>query len=226
MIIFNLLANGKQPVITTKLEAVYNVLRENIVSGQLEPGTRLIIKKIAQDLGVSEIPVREAIRMLEAQGLVSMTPHAGAQVATFDIDDIREVTDIRSLLEGYAARTALPFIDQKAIAELEECIEEMVKCVEAGDNVNFGVLNRKFHQKIYEHSPYKRLYKMIYEMWDGSERTRAVFSLSKRRPQESIREHEAILKAIKEQDEDSVERLIREHRQRVGSILIEYLEQK
>ncbi|MDT8903465.1 GntR family transcriptional regulator [Anaeroselena agilis] len=226
MKIFDLLANGKQPVITTKLEAVYNVLRENIVSGKLEPGTRLIIKKIAQDLGVSEIPVREAIRMLEAQNLVTMTPHAGAQVATFDLDDIREVTDIRSLLEGYAARTAIPFIGDEAIADLEMCIEEMERCIHTEDNVNFGILNRKFHQKIYEHSPLKRLYRMIYEMWDGSERTRAVFSLSKRRPQESVQEHKAILKAIKEHDGDTVEKLIRDHRQRVGSILIDHLKKK
>jgi DNA-binding GntR family transcriptional regulator len=199
------------------------VLRENIVSGNLEPGTRLIIKKIAQDLGVSEIPVREAIRMLEAQGLVTMTPHAGAQVATFDIDDIREVTAIRSLLEGYAARSAIPFIDDADIREFEDYIDEMKRYVEIGDNTNFGILNRKFHQKLYEKSPYKRMYRMIYEIWDGSERTRAVFSLSKKRPQESIREHQAIISALKEKDGDKVERLVREHRQRVGSILIEHL---
>lgn len=215
--------NNKEQFVTTKLEVVYNVLRENIVNGNLEPGTRLVIKKIAQDLGVSEIPVREAIRMLEAQGLVTMTPHTGAQVSKFNVDDIQEIVAVRGLLEGYAARTAIPFIEGAVLTELNTCLAAMKKCVEEGNLSEFGSLNRQFHQLIYDQSPIKRLNKMISELWDGSERTRAVFGISKQRPQESLKEHQGILAAILEGNGDKVERLVREHRRKIGEIIINHL---
>lgn len=161
------LSNSSQ-FITTKLEIVFNVLRENIVNGNLEPGTRLILKTIANDLGVSEIPVREAIRMLEAQGLVTMTPHAGAQVSKFNVNDIREIAEIRGLLEGYAIRTAIPFIKGEVLSTLNAIIDEMRRFIEGAENIDYAALNRKFHQTIYEQSPSPRLRKMIAEVWDGS----------------------------------------------------------
>lgn len=127
--------------------------------------------------------------MLEAQGLLTITPHAGAEVTKFNAEDIEEIFNIRGLLEGYAARTALPFITPQVIADLNNCLDEMRQCVKKGDSAAFGILNREFHRKIYALSPYKRLYKMLFEMWDGTERTRAVFSFAKSRPQESLQEH-------------------------------------
>ena len=218
--ISELIINNKEQIVTTKLEIVYNVLRENILSGNLEPGTRLIITKIAQELGVSEIPVREAIRSLEAQGLVTMTPHTGAQVAKFDAKDVEEAMEVRSILEGYAARTAMPYITKDIINQLKECTNQMKQRANEGDFGEFGILNRRFHQIICELTPNKRLYKMIINMLNEFERTRAVFGLSKKRSQDSINEHEAILEAIAEKNADKVEFLIREHRQRVGNVLV------
>lgn len=217
--ISQLLIHNKEQVVTTKLEIVYNVLRENIISGNLEPGTKLVIKRIAQELGVSEIPVREAIRSLEAQGLVTMTPHSGAQVAKLNAEDVEEIMEIRSILEGYAARTAIPHVTNEVVEQLRKCIEEMQKCVDEGDFVEFGVLNRKFHQIIYKLTPNKRLYKMINDLLNEFERTRSVFGLSKKRSEDSIREHKAILEAICQENGDMLELSIREHRQRVGQIL-------
>lgn len=210
---------NKDQVVTTKLELVYNVLRENIMSGNLEPGKRLVIKKIAQELGVSEIPVREAIRSLEAQGLVTMAPHAGAQVAKFNAHDVEEIMELRSILEGYAARTAIPNITGEVLAQLKDYLNQMKKRADEGDFVEFGVLNRKFHQIIYELTPNKRLYRMITDILNEFERTRSVFGLSKKRSEDSLKEHTAILEALVEGDGDRVERLIREHRQAVGHIL-------
>ncbi|MDX9871027.1 MAG: GntR family transcriptional regulator [Clostridia bacterium] len=220
-----ILFSGKDQFVTTKLEIVFNVLKENILNGNLQPGARLIIKKIAQELGVSEIPVREAIRMLESQGLVTITPHAGAEVVTFDIEDIEEIFNVRGLLEGYAARTALPFITDEIIAELNTCLEEMRQCIKMGDIAAFGVLNREFHRKIYILSPYKRLYRMLFDLWDGAERTRAVFSYAKSRPQESLKEHEEIIKVLMEGDGDKVEQLFRKHKERVGKVFVESIKQ-
>lgn len=217
--------NGKDQYVTTKLEVVFNVLKENILSGNLQPGARLVFKKIAQELGVSEIPVREAIRMLEAQGLVTIKPHTGAEVVRFDIEDIEEIFNIRGLLEGYAARTALPYITEEVIAELYNCLEEMRECLRKNDTVAFGLLNREFHKKIYVHSPYKRLYRMLFDLWDGAERTRAVFSYAKSRPQESLKEHEEIINVLKEGNAEKIEKIVRKHKERVGKVFIESIKQ-
>ncbi|MCR4442756.1 MAG: GntR family transcriptional regulator [Peptococcaceae bacterium] len=214
---------NKEQFITTKIEAVYNVLRENIVNGNLKPGTRLVLKKIAGDLGVSEIPVREAIRMLEAQGLVTITPHTGAQVSTFSAEDAEEIFNIRSVLEGYAAKTALPNLTPEVMERLNGVIAEMRECIKEGDAVRYGLLNRDFHRLLYQCSPYKRLYKMIFEMWDGSERTRAVFAFDRERPENSLREHEDIMRALEEGDGEKVEQIVRKHKQKAGEAFVRYL---
>ena len=218
-----LMFNRKEQVVTTKLEVVYNVLRDNIVSGNLAPGTRLVLKKIAQDLGVSEIPVREAIRMLEVQNFVTMTPHSGAQVIKFDAEVIREIYAIRGVIEGFAARTAIPFINGKVLDDINKCLDRMNKALEAGNVKEFGELNHQFHELIYQQSPISRLKKMIADIWDGTEKTRTVFRLSNDRPREALQEHYELLDAIVNKDGDKVEQLMREHRQHVAAILIDHL---
>lgn len=216
---------NKEQVAITKLEVVYNVLRDNIVSGNLAPGTRLIISKIAKDLGVSEIPVREAIRMLEVQNFVTMTPHSGAQVVKFDVEVVREIYAIRGMLEGFAARTAMPFIKGKVLEDVNKCLDRMSKALEEDNVKKYGELNRQFHELIYQQSPIRRLKKMIDDVWDGSERTRVVFRLSNDRPKESLQEHYELVDAIVKNDGDRVEKLMRDHRQRVAAILIDHLSQ-
>lgn len=215
------LSNVDQPI-TTKLEVVYNVLRENIVNGNLKPGTRLIIRRIAQDLGVSEIPVREAIRSLEAQGLVTMTPHSGAQVTKLDEDDIKEIMEVRSILEGYAARLAVP-LSPEILDRLRVCMNEMRECVARGEYAQFGIINRKFHKIIYEQAANKRLKKLLNEMFNESERSRAVFGLSQKRSEQALKEHEAIMATLISGDGEKVEELIRIHRQRASQELINCL---
>lgn len=212
-----------EQMITTKLEAVYNILRENIVNGNLKPGDRLIIRKIAQELGVSEIPVREAIRSLEAQGLVTMIPHTGAHVSMLDKNNIREIIETRSILEGYAARSAIPLSDAAA-GELKKCIRDMQKCVKKGDFAHFGVLNAHFHRTLCTQVGNKRIQKMIDALIGEYERTRAVFGLSQERLQKSLGEHEGILEALLAKDREKTEQLVRAHRNRAGDALLATLE--
>lgn len=208
--------------ITTKLEVVYNVLRENILNGNLKPGERLIIRRIAQELGVSEIPVREAIRSLEAQGLVTMVPHSGAQVAMLDEDDIKEIMEIRSILEGHAAKSAVP-MSEEVLDKLKQYMSEMSNCVANGEYAQFGIINRKFHKLIYEQASNKRLKKMIDEMLSESERTRAVFGISPRRSEEALKEHEQIIAMLSAGNGEKVEALIKKHRLRASQELIDCL---
>ena len=206
-------------MVTTKLEAVYNILKENIVNGNLKPGDRLIIRKLARELGVSEIPIREAIRLLEAQGLVTMIPHAGVRVSMLDKDNIREIVETRSILEGYAAVLAIPLSDP-ATEALTDCIEEMRECVAQQEFAKFGVINTKFHKILYDQCANKRINKMIDALLNEYERTRAVFGLSQERLKRSLKEHEAILEALVACDKKKTEQLVRTHRLNAGEALL------
>ncbi|HHW18759.1 MAG TPA: GntR family transcriptional regulator [Firmicutes bacterium] len=203
---------GGEIRVTTKSEYVYRILRENIISGHLRPGTRLLQKRIAEELEVSEIPVREAIKRLQAEGLVTVTPHSGAEVAQLDPVEMEEVLAIRAVLEGLAARTAAERVKQEDIHKLEELLEQMDKCVERGDPVTYGLLNQEFHKAIFALSPYKRLPKMIDELWYGAERSRSVFTLNPARLEASRDEHRALVQALRARDADKAEELMKQHR--------------
>ena len=214
--------NNIDKMVTTKLEAIYNILKEDIITGNLKPGTRLIIRKIASEHGISEIPVREAIRLLEAQGLITMIPHTGAQVALLDKDTIKEIIEARSVLEGYAARFAIA-INKQDIKKLETCINNMRKNAQAGEYVEFGKRNSEFHKIISNYIDNNRIKNMIAEMLNECERTRAVFGLSAERVQKSIKEHETILNLLLEGDPDKVEQFVRLHRQIAGKALLDFI---
>lgn len=200
-------------------------MRENILNGTLKPGSRLVIRKIAQELGVSAIPVREAIRSLQVQGLVTMTPHAGAQVSTLDIDEIKDIMELRSILEGYATRSIIP-VKANTKTKLQQCMKKMKKCIDENNLSGFGVLNREFHNIIYQQTPNKKLLSMIEEVLHASERTRAVFNLSAQRVTQAYQEHQDILDALLAEDGDKAEELVRMHRQRVGQIIVDCVKEQ
>jgi DNA-binding GntR family transcriptional regulator len=110
----------------TREEFVAHRLREAILVGQLKPGDRLDQNEIAELLGVSRSPVREALRTLAAEGLVDVFPHRGAAVAELSVDELEEIFLIRRTLEGMAARLSALSMDDNEIAELETILEEMI----------------------------------------------------------------------------------------------------
>ncbi len=207
----------------TKADVAYRVLRENIVNGHLKPGTKLAQKKIAEELLISEIPVREAIKRLQAEGMVTVTPHAGAQVAALNQEEIGEALAIRSVLEGFAARTGVSRATRRDVEKLESILGKMKKCVDEKDDARYGMLNQEFHKTLYALSPYKRLQKMISEIWYGAERSRSVFALVPGRPEASYEEHRQILEALRTGDEEKVEELVRQHRMTVARHFQEYV---
>ena len=220
-----ILRNRNRARYDTKADAAYAVLRENIVNGHLKPGTKLLQKRIADELGVSEIPVREAIKRLQAEGFVTVTPHSGAQVAEFNQEEMQEALAIRSVLEGFAARTGALRASAKDIEKLESILEKMKKCVEEKDDARYGTLNQEFHNSLYALSPYKRLQRMINEIWYGAERTRSVFALVPGRLEASYAEHRQIVDAVKAGLGEKVEELVRQHRLTVAKHLQQYVAQ-
>ncbi|MFH0800288.1 MAG: GntR family transcriptional regulator, partial [Pseudomonadota bacterium] len=155
------------PIVSkTKNVAVYKKLRQDIIKGKLKPGQKIVMADLAKAFGLSETPVREAIRRLESDGHVHFTPHMGAIVAKIDEGELVEIYLIRIALEALATRLASPHITDKDIDFLNKKNHEMEIAIQQGKYENLGSLNKNFHLRIYKAAPFPRLYKMICDLWD------------------------------------------------------------
>jgi len=212
------------PNYKTKNSLIFNILKEKIISGEIKPNERLIIRNIASSLGVSETPVREALKMLEAKGLVSSIPHVGAVVTKLNLKEIKDILVIRFNLECLATKLAVDNISIEEIYKLNIKVKEMAKCIEQKDYVNFGHLNRKFHQIIYNSTKNQVLYKLIFDLWDKTERVRSVFSLDPGLMNKSHSEHIKLIEAFKSKDKNLTVKIVEEQKERASSTLLKYSE--
>jgi DNA-binding GntR family transcriptional regulator len=137
----------------TKQQQVYDALRERILSGAYGPGFRVVIDQVAAEFAVSALPVREAIRRLEAEGLVVYRPNAGAQVAPAEPELFEDNMTVLALLEGYATALAVAHLTADDLDALEHHTDDMVSAMERMDALAFGRHNRAFHRVIYERCP-------------------------------------------------------------------------
>jgi DNA-binding GntR family transcriptional regulator len=145
----------------TKQERVYQVVRERILSGAYGPGYRVVIDSLATEFEISALPVREAIRRLEAEGLITYRPNAGAQVAPADPSMFDEEMTVLALLEGFATALAAPNISKTDLKRLRDINKQMTAAIENLDSLEFGRLNQEFHSAIYEHCPNPTLVSML-----------------------------------------------------------------
>jgi DNA-binding GntR family transcriptional regulator len=129
---------------------VYRVLKSKIIKGSFKPGDKLVESRIAKQLEVSRTPVREALRQLAASGFVKMNPNQAIIVNDISIKDLREVLQIRGVLEGLTARLAVPLITEGKIKVLETCNENMEKFIRKNNVLAFGKESDKFHSVILE----------------------------------------------------------------------------
>lgn len=206
----------------TKNLVVYEKLRQDIIDGTLRPGQRLVMASLAKELGISETPVREAIRRLESDGYVSFTPHSGAMVTTLNDQELSEIYLIRISLEGLATRLAVPFVSSIDIAWLKKKNNEMKVAVKKGRYESLARLNKAFHLRIYKAAPSPRLYKMISDLWDAFERWPSIFSCVPDRAETAIQEHEEIIAALESEDVDKADRFIKEQKKNTLAALQNY----
>jgi DNA-binding GntR family transcriptional regulator len=181
----------------TKQERVYQAIRERILNGAYGPGYRVVIDSLAEEFAVSALPVREAIRRLEAEGLVIYRPNAGAQVAPADPGLFDEEMAVLAVLEGYATAIAAPELGEEEIARLTEITDKMVEAMERIDSLSFGRLNQEFHALIYEHCPNAALVGMLRDVarrLDAIRRT--VFLQIPYRGSASVAEHRNLIALI------------------------------
>jgi DNA-binding GntR family transcriptional regulator len=145
----------------TKQQQVYDALRERILSGVYGPGFRVVIDQAAAEFAVSALPVREAIRRLEAEGLIVYRANAGAQVAPAEPELFEDSMTVLALLEGYATALAAPHLTADDLDTLNRHTDDMVSAMEQMDSLAFGRHNRAFHRVIYERCPNASLVAML-----------------------------------------------------------------
>ncbi len=193
---------------------VYQILRHAILTGELQPGERLVERKLAKQLGVSRTPVREAIRKLELEGLVKHLPNKGAVVVRMSPKDAWDIYNIRSVLEGLAARLAAKSITPDQLQRLEELVIEMEQMVENKDFERLNELHLEYNDIIYKAGRNNRLHQMITNLADYITCFTKVGYSVPGRVREATEEHRELLEAIKKGDGDAAERIGRKHIER------------
>lgn len=201
------------PPFRTKSEWVYARLRDMITSGEFRSGERLRLAQLARRFRTSEMPVREALRMLQRDGLVEMESHRGATVAHVTWERVVEAVMIRMHLEVLAAREAVPYHTDETLHEIETLLRRMDHLAERNRAADFSEGNRRFHTLLYEPCPHPLLKEEIQSLWNALWRTRSrsLFRLVPGRMQAAQREHWALFRAVKRRDPEKVTSLSQAH---------------
>jgi DNA-binding GntR family transcriptional regulator len=198
----------------SKSQQAYEAVKARIVEGTYSPGYRLVLGSIAKDLGVSVVPVREAIRRLEAEGLVTFERNVGATVAGIDPTEYLYTMQTLSIVEGAATALSAPLIDAVAIARARTVNEQMRECLNHFDPVRFTRLNQDFHSILFEHCPNPHILDLVHRGWNRLAALRSsTFRFVPGRAHESVNEHEALLQLIESgAAADEIEKVARLHR--------------
>ena len=205
----------------TKTEIVHTKLHQDIVTGKLRPGQRVIISELAKEFGFSEIPIREAIRSLETAGLVRFTPHVGAVVSEFNETEFLEIYIIRIELEVLATRLTVPHITEADFDFLDKNIEKTEKAIKQNKLDKIGPLNKEFHLRIYQAAPYPYLVGLIKSLWEKFELSQRVFAYVPERAIASCQEHKKIIEALRVKNGALAEKLVKEQKERTIQALKE-----
>ena len=198
-----------------KSRSIYLALRERILSNDIAPGTRLVMRDVANRYEASDIPVREALRMLERDGLVETTPYRGARVTTLTAKEVEETYFIRSHLESIATGLAAERIVDSELTQLDVLMGRMRVAVDAGDGPLFSDLNREFHRTIVAACGNDMLREMTMDIWQRHSGFQRVFRMVPGRIATSQAEHEGIMAALRDRDAEAAARLALLHKRSV-----------
>lgn len=192
-------------------DVVFNTLREAILRGDLVPGERLMELQLAAKLGVSRTPIREAIRMLEQEGLAITIPRKGAIVAGMTEKDMQDVLEIREALEELSVQVACDKITDEEVAKLRENMENFETSLKSGDIKRMAEADVEFHDVIYQATDNPKLINMLNNLREQMYRYRVEYLKNPSNHEQLLREHEAIYRGIMEKDKDAVTEMIRKH---------------
>jgi DNA-binding GntR family transcriptional regulator len=190
---------------------VFDYLKNAIIDQTIEPGSRLVESKIADMLGISRTPLREALHKLEREDWIEQIPSGGFQVVTLTKADIEQTFGIRSVLEAYAARLAAQNHKEKDLIPLEKKMKEFQNCLESKDNDKLQKINTQFHDILYGLSQSSKLIKMINQLRAQISRFRQIILKQDEFAHQSNEGHVKMLEAIRQRDANAVEKIVRDH---------------
>ena len=209
----------RQTVASLALEAI----RERILRGEYAEGTALRQDAIAAELGVSRIPVREALRQLETEGLVTLNPHVGAVVSTLSLAEVKELFDLRALIEADLLRRATPLINREDLARAEEILTRYETALEQEDVALWGLLNWEFHSALYTPAKQPLTMGVVQNLQNQSDRyfrLQLALTNAKRRANE---EHRALLEAVGDGEAAHACSILTAHILGAGRSLLDFL---
>ena len=192
-------------------DVVFNALRRAILRGELKPGERLMEIQLANKLGVSRTPIREAIRKLELDGLVLMVPRKGAEVAEITEKNLRDVLEVRCALEELAVQLACDRIDPERMQQLLDAAAHFRDILGTADITELGEADEAFHDVIFQATDNRRLIQLLNNLREQMYRYRIEYLKKKECYPQLLEEHAAIIQAIREHDKAKATEITVQH---------------
>ena len=192
-------------------EEIAEQLRDEIISGVYKPRERLTEIELSKKYNVSRTPIREAIKHLEAGGLIKVEPYHGAVIAELDVGEIRDIYEVRGVLEGAAALLAIPHITEDVFTKLDESIEKMELYAKEKKNILYAQENETFHRLIYSCCRNKVLVGVIEDLLERTALFRRLSFRSASYIKRAIADHKNLLKALRSGDAAKVQKLSNDH---------------
>ncbi|MFN8160990.1 MAG: GntR family transcriptional regulator [Solirubrobacterales bacterium] len=198
----------------TSSQYALECLRRAIVAGELRPGQRVLQEELAERFGVSVAPLREALAVLEQEGQATYRPRRGYFVSELRVSDLKEIYELRQILEERCARHALPGLEEERIERVRIAARDCVDAAERGDIAAELEANRRFHFGILESPDQVHAMRLVRLLWDSTEAYRAMYYNSPAERRHAVLSHDRILEAVHERDADRLVRELDAHRAR------------
>lgn len=195
----------------TLVDLALRALRDELLAGRLEPGSRIHLGETGARLGMSPIPVREALRTLASEGLVVSLPHRGYRVPEATLADLEDTYRLRLVLDPMAVEYAVPRLADEHLATAKQALDDLAEALRDSDWDRVRTANRRFHFAIYDAAESPWLTKLISMLWESSERYQRLASAGRGSAEARIAEHRRILNACKEGDAKKAAQLTWEH---------------
>lgn len=202
-------------------DVVFNTLRQAILKGELKPGERLMEIALAERLGVSRTPIREAMRKLELEGLVVMIPRRGAQVANITEKDLNDVLEVRIALENMAIEKACKRMTEEELDKLWQAAREFERTMAEGNLVRLAEADVAFHEIIYQASDNCRLIQVLNNLREQIYRYRVEYLKEEETRNVLVKEHEELYNAVKARDVERAQEISFEHIENQRKAIIE-----
>jgi DNA-binding GntR family transcriptional regulator len=209
----------------TLRERIVDTIREAIINGILSPGTKISEPELAERFGISRTPIREALRQLESEGFITVIPRKGAVVSTLSRKDVEDFYELKSILEGFAARKAVEKVTDKDISQMENLNRQLERLTKKGDLKKAFQIHSDFHHVFLSACGNDKLFLMAKGLEKQFQRFRMSLSVPGK-IEGSIKQHWEIIDAFKKKDRGLVEKLVRENALYGMSLLMKEFEQE